>query len=344
MAQTPDRPPIPPLIARPASELYRRVIRERNRRFDAGRGVERFAIPVVSVGNLSVGGTGKTPMVAEMVRWIREAGANPCVAMRGYKSRGGRSDEAEELHSLLDPIEIVARADRAAGLRALLGSERGRGIDVIVLDDGFQHRRIARDLDIVLIHAGRDPRRDRLLPAGWLREPVSSLERADAIVVTHAESVSAEALDEMLAWAGSRSGSGVVAACEHVVEELSVYECGHEEVRPISWLVGKRVLPVCAIGSPGPFVKMVRAGVGGETLRAIILRDHDAYGEGTMERIRREGEGADVIVTTGKDWVKIGRRGAASLPAPVAVARLRLSWREGEGALRSAVVRAVHRG
>lgn len=303
--------------------------------------MERFPIPVVSVGNLSVGGTGKTPMVAEVVRWLREAGANPCIAMRGYKSRGGWSDEAEELHALLDPIEIVARADRAAGVRALLGSDRG--VDAIVLDDGFQHRQIARDFDIVLIHAGHDPRRDRLLPAGWLREPVSSLGRADAIVVTHAECIAKDVLDDLMAWARPRSRSGLAAACAHVVESLDVHGAGYEEVQPFSWLKGKRVLPVCAIGSPGPFIELVREAAGGEALRAMILPDHDAYGDRVMERLRREATGADVIVTTGKDWVKIGRRGGAMLPAPVAVARLRLSWREGESALRAAVVRAGRR-
>jgi hypothetical protein len=190
---TDHRPPPGPLpaplrpLAGPLSALYRAGLEHKSGAFDAGHGVITIDRPVISVGNLSVGGTGKTPMTSWIVRTLIDAGHTPAIAMRGYRSKNGVSDEADAYARALPGTPVVAQPDRLEGLFRLFADDEGRAVDVVVLDDGFQHRRIARQLDLVLIDATRDPFRDRLLPAGWLREGPAALVRASGVVLTHAD-------------------------------------------------------------------------------------------------------------------------------------------------------------
>jgi len=188
----PERGAVPGPIGAALARVYGIVIARINRRFDSGRGVVRFDRPVISVGNLSVGGTGKTPMVRRLIAILLEMERRPCIAMRGYRKGTGESDEAAAYQREFPDVPVIAQANRTDGLIALFGDEHegeGPHRDCIVLDDGFQHRQIGRELDIVLVDASRSPFRDRLLPQGWLREPAESLTRAGLVVVTHAESV-----------------------------------------------------------------------------------------------------------------------------------------------------------
>lgn len=328
------------------SLIYRAAIARINRRFDRGKGVVRFDRPVISVGNLSVGGTGKTPMVAFLVGALLGAGHRPCIAMRGYKGEGD-SDEAAEYRRMFPGVPVVARANRTLGLIQLFGAEHQRGgahSDCIVLDDGFQHRQIARDLDIVLIDATRDPFMDRLLPAGWLREPVRSLKRADWVALTHAESVQPAdltALDRRIA--GVR-GRGAESVARHAWKDLAVAERGAERREAVSWLAGKRVLAVCAIGNPGPFLAAARKVTGGALAGEIVLPDHDAYSAATVARVlARAGEiRAQVILVTEKDWSKLAA--VEVWPCPVARPGLAMSFDRGGEALIERALDTIARG
>ncbi|MBL8756996.1 MAG: tetraacyldisaccharide 4'-kinase, partial [Phycisphaerae bacterium] len=180
------RGPAPGWLGVPLARVYGAVVGWRNARFDRGVGVTRVGVPVVSVGNVSVGGTGKTPMVMWLARRLMERGERPAIALRGYKGgRGGAgSDEATEFRRWLPEVPLAVGGDRVATIGALRGSAEGARVSCVLLDDGFQHRRLHRDLDVVLVDATRDPFADRLLPAGWLREPVEGLKRAGAVVLT----------------------------------------------------------------------------------------------------------------------------------------------------------------
>ncbi|MEX2217798.1 MAG: tetraacyldisaccharide 4'-kinase [Phycisphaerales bacterium] len=354
------RPPLPGPLGRLASRVYGWEIGRRNRRYDAGRGVVRFDRPVVSVGNLSVGGTGKSPMVAHLVGLLLAAGRRPCIAMRGYAGRagrgggGGRSDEAEEYRARFASVPVVAQADRTLGLITLFSDLEDRDEpqpDCIVLDDGFQHRRIARDLDIVLIDATRSPFEDRLLPAGWLREPVGSLRRAGFVVVTHAEAADAHALTTLERAIAAIRGRGPETVARHHWGGLIVHEGGAEREEPVRWLRGKLVVGACAIGNPGPFLSEARKAAGQPLAAHVVLRDHDPYDQATLDRIDATAErvGAGAILTTEKDWTKIG--GAAAGDGlgrwrgrrPVARVQLRMAFDRGEEALRRAVLDAAAR-
>jgi tetraacyldisaccharide 4'-kinase len=342
--------PLPAVVGIPLSCLYRVAMGRINRRFDRGRGVVTFDRPVISVGNLSVGGTGKTPMVRSIVRWLLEAGHRPCIAMRGYGARQGtESDEAAAYERAIPGVPVVAQSNRTLGLIQLFAREHEDGglhSDCIVLDDGFQHRQIARSLDIVLVDASRDPFRDRLLPGGWLREPVMSLGRAGAVVITHAESVSAAdvtALDQRIA--AVRGGMPAEAACRHVWVDLAVRKQGQDDVLSVSWLAGKRVLAVCAIGNPKPFVASAERTAGGALAGSMVLQDHDPYSPSTVRRIVAAAteSRAHVIVTTDKDWSKLRRVRESDWPCPVARPQLDMRFDGGEDTLRAMVLEAARR-
>jgi tetraacyldisaccharide 4'-kinase len=339
------------VIGRVAARVYGWEIGRRNRRFDAGRGVVRFDRPVISVGNLSVGGTGKTPMVAHVVETLLAARRRPCIAMRGYAARGGVSDEAEEYRRRFPGVPVVARPDRATALIELFARAHdgeSEATDCVVLDDGFQHRRIARDLDIVLIDATRSPFEDELLPAGWLREPVASLRRAGLVVVSHAELAEAQSLSELSAAIERVRGRGAEVVARHSWAGLAVTDKGVERDEAIGWLRGKRVVAVCAIGNPAAFVAEAKRAVGGELAGEIVLRDHHPYGRAEVERIWMQARmtQAEVVLTTEKDWSKLGAAPTApsggrwhrSWPCAVARAKLGLSFDRGGEELTAAIV------
>lgn len=323
--------------------MYRAELGRRSRRFDRGVGVERLPVPVISVGNLSVGGTGKTPMVRRVCAWLSDAGARPCVAMRGYKSAGGGSDEEREYAQTLPGVPVVAQPDRAAGVRALLETPGGASIGAVILDDGFQHRRLARDLDIVLLDATRDPFVDRALPAGWLRELPDALVRAHAVVVTHAERATPERAEAMLSRARAINGALVCAVASHVWTGLTIVDdSGGAKLTGLDWLRARPVVAACAIGNPDAFIARAAEAIGAAPVACVVLRDHAAYDDRQVREIAAavRSAGAQAVLTTHKDLVKLRAR-APALGVPVAAADLGLVFARGEADLRRLVLAAA---
>lgn len=365
--EKPERRRAPlPVFGRLLEPFYRVVIGRVNRRFDAGVGVTRVRdrkgsrIAVISIGNLSVGGTGKTPMVVHVVRTLREAGRRPCIAMRGYRRGGeaeGEADETDAYRREFPGVAIVAQPDRLSGINTLFAGGGGRGgdgireerPDCVVLDDGFQHRQIARDLDVVLVDATRSPFADRLLPAGWLREPVESLGRASAVVITHAESARPDDLKQLLQRISASHGKPPIAVTRHVWTHLVVTDSGGERGLGLDWLIGKRVLGCCAIGNPGAFARSLRMTVEGsgrgEVSEMITLPDHDPYTPGTVARLVQSArrQGAEAIVVTDKDWSKLRRVSppGGKWPCPLVRASLALVFDSGREEFDRLVVRAA---
>jgi tetraacyldisaccharide 4'-kinase len=332
-----------------------------------------------------MGGTGKTPMVLHLATALAAQGLRACVAMRGYApsasgvhgsntgtrdaaapgqgragpphtpAPGDRSDEAaaygRAFARLNLDVPIVAQPDRAAGVRALLAA--GERIDAVLLDDGFQHHRLARDLDIVLIDATRPPFRDRLVPAGWLREPTSALKRAGAVVVTHAEAV---AMDELARLEGQLErvwGKPPVAIASHAWVGLDIDDGAEPATQrppeaqggllPVGWLGGKRVLSVCAIGNPAPFLSAAARAIGAEPASTIVLRDHDPYADSTLRRIAASARGMDAVLTTDKDYSKLAGR-LAGVGCPIVRPRLDLRFDRGGAELVTMVRMAARAG
>ena len=328
-----------------AGPAYAGVIAARNRRFDTGKGVITLDRPVISVGNLSTGGTGKTPVTMHVLRTLREANFKPCVAMRGYgapRGKGLEADEAREYRDAFPDLPIVAQPNRIEGLIKLLGSPEGESCNVIVLDDGFQHRQLARQLDIVLIDASRDFAGERLLPAGNLREGFESLSRAHALVLTHVDrehEPHAELLERRALELNPRL---VVARCRHVWGDLVDAE---GRVVPAQSLRRKPVAAACAIGKPEAFLSQAQKVVAGPLAGSLVLTDHDPYELATVQRLLamlRECR-ADAVLVTQKDWSKLSRvLRPSDWPCPVLRPRLSVEFTSNGGALGELILRTAN--
>jgi tetraacyldisaccharide 4'-kinase len=332
--KTPDQSYVPGLPGRLLSRAYTGVVQHRNRRFDRGKRVVTFDRPVISVGNLSLGGTGKTPTVEKIVELLRAHGHDPAVAMRGYGSkRAGISDEAELYRARFDDLALVAQPRRVEGLIALFGTERGRRVDCVVLDDGFQHRRIARQIDLVLIDASHDPFGCEVFPAGRLREPVANLARATHVVITHAELVSPPVAAALAERASSCAGIGSCAVASHEWSGFTVVHRGRESAEPASYIAGKRVVAACAIGRPAGFLAALER-AHADVVETVVLPDHDPFSRASIDRICAPVADSAVhaIVLTRKDWTKLVRR-PIDWPCPVAIPTLTVEFRAGWEAL-----------
>ncbi len=339
-------PPLPGFVGRALEPLYALAVARRNRRYDRGRGTVTLDRPVISVGNLSVGGTGKTPMVIHLVRWLISAGRRPCIAMRGYGSArtpGGISDEAAQYQNELGNVPVVAGADRVDGLIRLFATPAGERVDCVVLDDGFQHRKISRQLEVVMIDATRDPFRDRLLPAGWLREPVRSLERARWVVLSHAEASAPGAVYQMGAAIRAIDAGIRVAVTRHTWTELFIETRDGIEVAEVAWLRARNVLAVCGLGNPAPFLAAVEKAVGGRTVDRIVMGDHAPYRDPAIRRVLDAAKGKDAVVTTAKDWTKLVREPIGHWPCPVVRPHLELAFDAGREDLEREVLAAASR-
>jgi tetraacyldisaccharide 4'-kinase len=312
----------------------------------------RLGCPVVSVGNLTVGGTGKTPAVELAVRTLIELGHRPAVLSRGYGRRShGIQIVADTASIRLDAEEggdepfLLAR--RLPGVPVVVGSNRhaaGRhalarfGVSAIVLDDGFQHRTLAKDVEIVMARARAPWGNGRLLPGGPLREPLSALGRASLIVVTGASS--ADDVAEVADAARRHAPRTPVLTARYVPTEC--WEVSTMKYQPVESLLGKRLLAFAGIGVPEGFRHTLReAGV--REAGFTRFGDHHWY---TREELRgldtaAAACGADGLVTTEKDWVRLRR-----LPVtkrPIYVLAVRLVLLSGERDWRAAFERGAPR-
>jgi tetraacyldisaccharide 4'-kinase len=315
-------------------------VRWRNARFDRGSGVMHLGIaPVLSVGNLTAGGTGKSPFVAWVTEVLADGGVQPVIALRGYGAvRPEQSDEAREYAVTAPRALVVVGARRRAALLQAFSGQKARanaGSAAVVLDDGFQHRMLARELDIVLVDATRPALDGDLLPHGWLREPACAIRRADLVVLTKAhdaaQRVRAAALVER--WRGAPPD----AVCDHAWRSIEVRTGDGVRMEPPSWLAGKRVLSACAIGNPGQFHAMVARTAGGVTA-VLERRDHAAISVAELDAAVRR-SGAEVVVTSRKDVVKLSGRPSV----PLVVPELAIEFADGEAALRRAIISAATR-
>jgi tetraacyldisaccharide 4'-kinase len=314
--------------------LYGRVLESRARLYRSGAlSAERAACPVISVGNLTLGGTGKTPFVEFLARRLRFEGRTPAIVSRGYgrRSKGVRV-VSEGAGPLVDPDEggdePVAIARRVPGVRVIVGERRAdavrvaidRGADIVILDDGFQHLALRRDVDLLLIDATDPFGGGDLPPRGRLREPVSALARADAVVFTRIDLADPprEARRELSRW---NPKAPVFTARIRTAGLWDERGSAIADTR----LTSRRFVAVCGIANPRSF----RASLGELDLSAeelLAFPDHHRYGRRDLERIRRAADrtGSAWIATTEKDAVKL--EGRTTLP----VVALRLEVEVGE--------------
>jgi len=304
----------------PLSGLYGVASRARRTLYDKGLvRVHEVSAPVISVGNITLGGTGKTPLVAWIAKTLAHEGRRVCILTRGY----GRLDSHDRV-IVSDGNEVLASPERA-GDEAYLLAEELKGCaavisdadrvtaahwavanlkpDVFVLDDGFQNLRIARNLDMVTIDASNPWGNRRVLPAGILREPRSAVTRADCIVVTRADD--AQRLGELENELG-RLSNGVPVFCSRMRLARLRHVSGDEFSPDTNEIKRSSVAAFCGIGNPESFFALLNR-EGYQLCHTRTLRDHHRYVQSDLDRIERESvaKGAQALLTTAKDEVKL---------------------------------------
>lgn len=321
-----------------ASKVYEAVVEMRNARFDRGVGIRSVDRPVISVGNIVAGGTGKSPMVRWVAEWALAGDVLPLIALRGYRSHQGKSDEAMEHQAALPNAKIAVGANRFATISAAVAGDPSIG--VVIMDDGFQHRALARNLDLVLIDATCSRLDGKLLPLGWLREPVKNLSRASGVIVTHAQQIDHE-LDKKI---HALHGRSALAWCDHFWDGLDVRTVdGTKIVQANESLRGRRLSVWAGIARPEAFINQLKT-FGAEIVHVASLGDHARYGSTAVARLTQAAHaaGAMAIATTGKDLVKIsGDMDKMSLP--LIIPRLRVKFCAGEDAFRGLLEKCVSR-
>lgn len=281
---------------------YSIVVGIRNRRFDRdATRVHRVAVPVISVGNLTLGGTGKTPVVAWLARWFRERDVRVCIVSRGYGAKDGQlNDEARELESRLPDVPHLQNPDRVAAATVAIEELETQ---LIILDDGFQHRRIHRDLNILLVDATEPFGFDHVFPRGTLREPLTGAVRADIVAITKCEHTAADRLVEIESHYQQLAPRATFVRMEQRPKRL-LSSSGAE--RPLSELFGRRTAVFCAIGNPSAF-RSTLDDCGCEVVAFREFPDHHDFDRSDIESILRWADEArpELLICTHKDLVKI---------------------------------------
>lgn len=300
--------------------FYTWAVAYRNRRFDHNPAFIRWvSVPVLSVGNITLGGTGKTPMVEWVVRRLVEQGLRAAIVSRGYGRRKpfpdsqadpAPNDEARELAQRLSGVPHLQNPDRVAAAGQAV---KRSGAQVIVLDDAFQHRRIGRQLDIVLLDALEPFGFDHVFPRGTLREPLAGLRRAHVVVLSRADLLTVPQRENLRRRVASYAPQAVWAEAVHAPQSILSHD-GRREA--IVALQGKPVAAFCGIGNPAGFRHTLEA-CGYRVVAFREFSDHHAYTPADERSLAAwaAGLGVEAVLCTHKDLVKLtwGTVGACPL-------------------------------
>jgi len=268
----------------------------------------RLPVKVISIGNITTGGTGKTPLVEFSVKYLSGSGRKVAVLSRGYggdnssqEGDGMVNDECLTLIENLQDVPVLAGRDRVkSGEKAI----NDFGVDCVVLDDGFQHLRLKRDLDVVVIDALNPFGGENLIPRGSLREPLQNLERADLFIISHCDQGNEQIIRSIYKKLDQINHSASV--CESIHRPVHFDTIADGSILELEWLKGKRVYALSAIGNPESFSNTLK-GLGADLIKHRVFQDHHVYTEEEIEDVISAAQllGADAIVVTQKDIVKI---------------------------------------
>jgi tetraacyldisaccharide 4'-kinase len=306
----------------PASALWRGGMAMRSLAYRRGWStIQRLPVPTVAIGNLSVGGSGKTPLAAWVAAYYAARGRCPAILLRGV---GG--DETQVHRELLPSAIVIEDSDRRAGADRAVAE----GADVLVLDDAFQRLDVARDLNVCLVSAESSQAVRWPLPAGPWREGVAALARADLVIVTRKRADRETA--RQLAAELQRVSGRPVAIVRLDLSLLRGLVSGKEY--PVAVLAGKRIVAASAIADPEAFVAQLKRS--GAQVQVATWKDHHHFRDEDVAWLAHAARRADHVVITAKDAVKLRERWPASVPEPL-VAILHLSFEAGETELRAAL-------
>lgn len=310
-------------VLRVASWPYGLAVAVRNGLYDRGwKSVHRAPVPVVSVGNITAGGTGKTPFVAYLANWFRSRNCQPCLLSRGYRAgQDAVNDEKRVLDQLCPGVPHLQNPDRVAAAERAVAEHPAQ---LLILDDGFQHRRLHRDLDVVLIDATDPWGAGALLPRGLLREPLRGLARADVLVITRCDHVTPRALETLESELRQCCPQTPVIRVSYPPQQLRDLT---NRLVPLTELSGARVAAFCGIGNPEGFRTTLEQ-LGLSPVWLETFPDHHHYQLWELERLesRARADGVAAVLTTQKDLVKL----TAPLSVPVWAVEIGTAIRSGQ--------------
>jgi tetraacyldisaccharide 4'-kinase len=268
----------------------------------------RLPVKIFSVGNITTGGTGKTPLVELMAKSLHQSGRKVAILSRGYGS-GSLSkenndivnDECLTLRENLKDVQILVGKDRVInGEKAI----RDYGVDCIILDDGFQHFKLSRDLDIVVIDSLNPFGGEYLVPRGSLREPLKNLRRADIFIISHCDQSSEKSLKSIYSRLKQLNTDAPV--CESIHRATHIENIADNSILELGWLKGKKIYGLSAIGNPESFAFTLK-GLDADLIKHKVYCDHHAYTSEEIDSVISDANslGVDAIVVTQKDIVKI---------------------------------------
>jgi tetraacyldisaccharide 4'-kinase len=268
----------------------------------------RLPVKVISIGNITTGGTGKTPLVEFMARYLLEKNKKVAILSRGYGSKNplpenndNVNDECLILRENLQDVPVLAGKDRVSnGKKAI----REFGVDCLLLDDGFQHFKLKRDLDIVVIDSLNPFGGENLIPRGSLREPLKNLGRADLFIISHCNQSKKQIIKSIYTKLNYVNNDAPV--CESIHRPVHIESMTDGSILGPEWLMGKRIYGLSAIGNPESFTYTLK-GLGADLIKHRKFHDHHNYNREEMGYIVSEARllDADAIVVTQKDIVKI---------------------------------------
>lgn len=256
---------------------------------------------VISVGNITLGGSGKTPLVEFLAHLCQRRGIRPGILMRGYGFQKGICDEARIFQINIPQAMMIVGRNRFINATEVLKKER---VDLFIMDDGFQHLKLHRDLDIVTVDSTAPFGYGFLIPRGFLREPLSALKRADIFVLTKVDFAR-----DRVGWITSRlkdlNPSALIVESIHEPKNLVDMQCDDKKI-PLSFLAEKKVCACSAIGSPETFYQVLLS-LGAKISKEFIFRDHHSYSRDDIEAIGRycHTQGVSLVIITQKDAVKL---------------------------------------
>ena len=268
----------------------------------------RLPVKVISIGNITTGGTGKTPLVESMARCLLEKNKKVAILSRGYggnnslqENNDNVNDECLILRENLQDVTVLAGKDRVSnGEKAI----RESGVDCLLLDDGFQHLKLKRDLDIVVIDSLNPFGGENLIPRGSLREPLKNLGRADMFIISHCNQSKEQKIKSIYTKLNYVNNDAPV--CESIHRPVHIENIMDGSILEPEWLNGKRIYGLSAIGNPESFTYTLK-GLGADLIKHRKFHDHHNYNREEIISIISEAKSlnADAIVVTQKDIVKI---------------------------------------
>jgi len=315
------------------SLLYALAMLLRNICFNIGLfKTKKVSVPVICIGNLTVGGTGKTPCVEWLCNYLRTLDLRIAILSRGYGGAGGANDEAMVLEDQLPEVPHLQSTNRYLIANSAIEELES---ELLVLDDGFQHRQLFRDLDIVLIDATNPWGFGYLLPRGTLRESSSGLKRAGAVIITRTNQVEENALS--LIRNKIKKLAPEIVLCETIHLPAELIRWGKEPLE-LTAIKGRKVFAFCGIGNPTSFLKTL-ADLGAQVVSSRFFPDHHSYSRqdinGLIESADLVADADALLVTTHKDLVKI--RAASLGSIPLFALRIEMQFLQGAENLKTLV-------